>query len=59
MKPEITSMIMEEIFARWPASFCRVAGAVTEIALEKMEKVPVLNEFCGRAGFLSCWHGRC
>jgi hypothetical protein len=59
MKPERAHLIVEEIFARWPAHFCRVAGAAAGNSAGAAEKSAGFQAFCGCAGFFSPWHDRC
>jgi hypothetical protein len=59
MKPERANWMMGEIFARWPARFCRVAGAVADNCAGAAEKSAGFQAFCGCAGFISPWHDRC
>ena len=59
MKRERANLIAEEIFARWPARFCRVVGAAAGNFPAMVKNMPVFQMFYGYAGFISPWHGRC
>jgi hypothetical protein len=59
MKPERAHLIMEEIFARWPAHFCRVAGVVAGNCAGMAEKSAGFAGFYGGAGIFPLWHDRC
>jgi len=47
MKPTPTNLITEEIFARWPAHFCRVARAAAGNCGLMLKKLPVFQVFHG------------
>jgi hypothetical protein len=59
MKPTPAHLITEEIFARWPVLFCRVAGAAAGNCAGVAEKSAVFQAFCGGDGFFPPWHDRC
>jgi hypothetical protein len=59
MKPGRANWMMGEIFARWPAHFCRVAGAAAGNCAGEAEKSAGFQAFCGGPGFFPLWHDRC
>jgi hypothetical protein len=54
-----TNQIMGEIFARWPAHFCRVAGTVAGNCSRVVEKYAGFAGFYSGDGFFPLWHDRC
>jgi hypothetical protein len=59
MKPGITNLITEEIFAQWAAHFCRVPAAAAGTGGGKLKNMPVFQVFFGYAGYVPTWHDRC
>jgi hypothetical protein len=59
MKPSPANLSIAEIFAPWPAHFCRVACVATGNFRLKLKNLPFFKEFLGHAGFFSPWHARC
>jgi hypothetical protein len=59
MKPGIDQRDTEEIFAQWPAHFCRVTGAAAGNCATAGEKYAEFKAFCRGDRFILPWHDRC
>jgi hypothetical protein len=59
MKSGITNLITEEIFAQWPAHFCRVADVVAGNWGVMLKNMLVFQVFSAAPGLFSAWHDRC